>query len=243
MVRLFMLTVAAGTTLLALSQAAPTPEATETVVRLKVTPRAVPRPALKYQLLPEVAELNPGNAVQGYLKCFMEQNHFFFNKEVDEAREKYQTMPLEALPLKELRGYGGVALRQADLAARLETVDWQVLPQLKREGIRLLLPEVQQMRRLAAALKVRFRVEVAEGRFDEAVRTAKTMFALGRSLSEHPTIISGLVGLAISALTLGPLEEMVGQPGAPNLFWALTTLPNPLIDLRKGAQGERVLFL
>ncbi|MFO0877856.1 MAG: hypothetical protein U0840_10920 [Gemmataceae bacterium] len=243
MLRLFLLTVAAGTTLLALGEAAPTPEATETVVRLKVTPRAVPRPSLKYQLLPEVAELNPGNVIQGFLKCFMEQNHFFYNKEVVEAREKYQTMPLEDLPLKDLRGYGGAALRQADLAARLETVDWQVLLQLKREGIYLLLPEVQQLRMLASALKVRFRVEVAEGRFDDAVRTAKTMFALGRCLGEHPTIISGLVGLAISSLAQGPLEEMIGKPGAPNLFWALSNLPNPLIDLRKGAQGERVLIL
>jgi hypothetical protein len=35
---------------------------------------------------------------------------------------------------------------------------------------------------------------------------------------------------------------MIQQPGCPNLFWALTNLPHPFIDLRKGFQGERVFL-
>ncbi len=31
------------------------------------------------------------------------------------------------------------------------------------------------------------------------------------------------------------------QPGCPNLYWALTDLPCPLVDLRKGMQGNRTL--
>ena len=34
---------------------------------------------------------------------------------------------------------------------------------------------------------------------------------------------------------------MVQQPGCPNLYWALTDLPCPLVDLRKGVQGDRTL--
>ncbi len=73
---------------------------TETVVRLTVTPQAPPTPALRYQLLPELREMNPGNPVQGYLECFMEQNHFFFDKTEVENREKWQTVPLKELPVK-----------------------------------------------------------------------------------------------------------------------------------------------
>ena len=58
-----------------------------------------PKPALKYQLLPELRELNPGNAAQNYLKCFMEQRHFFFGKEAVAERARYQTMPLAELPV------------------------------------------------------------------------------------------------------------------------------------------------
>jgi hypothetical protein len=219
------------------------PSPTETVIKLTVQPAAPPRPALKYQLLPELREMNPGNPIQAYMKCFGEQNNFYHTKQAIDDREKWQTMPLNELPLGELRNYGGSSLRQADLAARLDTPDWQMLLQMKKEGFWMLLPDVQQLRELAAALKVRFRAEVAERRFDDALITAKTTFALGRHLGEHPTFIGNLVGIAIVFVGIGPLDEMLQQPGCPNLYWALTDLPNPLIDIRKGAQGDRLLAI
>src|SRR5438270_7347458 len=83
-------------------QAQRTVEPTETVIRLTVQPMAAPKPALKYQLLPELKEMNPGNPVQEYMKCFAEQQNFFFNKQVVDDRERYQVMPLHELPLKEI---------------------------------------------------------------------------------------------------------------------------------------------
>jgi hypothetical protein len=203
---------------------------------------AAPRPALKYQLLPELAEMNPGNPIQGYLKCFGEQRGFFFDKTSIKNREKWETMTLTDLPLKELRDYGLIPLHQADFAARLDTPDWQVPLQAKREGVALRLPDVQELRTLASALKVRCRAEVAERRFDDAVRTAKTLFALARHLGEHPTLITNLVGIRIANLAIDPLEEMIQQPGCPNLYWALTDLPDPLLSLRKGFQAEQLLM-
>jgi hypothetical protein len=217
------------------------PKETETVIRLTVQPMTAPKPALKYQLLPELKEMMPGNPILGYLKCFMEQQNFFHNKEVIAEREKWTSAPLADLPLKQLHDYGGGALRRADEAARLDAPDWQILLKAKKEGIRLLLPEVQELRNLAWCLQLRFRVQVAEGDFDHAIVTAKTMLALSRHMAEHPTLISDLVGIAIAQLAMRPLEEMLEQPGCPNLYWALTDLPHPFIDLRKGLQGERLL--
>lgn len=209
----------------------------ETLILLTVRPAAAPRPALRYQLLPEVRELHTGNPVQGYLKCFMEQQHFFFDPQSLQEREQ-----LLSGPLSDLKGrlhYGGAALLRADEAARLDPADWQVYREARRDGYRLLMPEVQQLRHLAAALRVRFRAEVAAERYDDAVVTAKTMFALARHLGEHPTVIADLVGAAVAFQALGTLEEMVQQPTGPNLFWALTALPGHLIDFRKGLEGER----
>jgi hypothetical protein len=152
-------------------------------------------------------------------------------------------MPLHELPAQELQDYGGSALRQADWAARLDQPDWQILLRLKTDGVYLLIPDVQQLRTLASALKVRFRAEVALGRFDDALRTAKTMFALSRHLGEHPTLVGDLVGLAVANVAIGPLEEMLEQPGCPNLYWALTNLPKPLVRLDIGAEGERTWLL
>jgi hypothetical protein len=216
------------------------PEQKTTVIRLKVKPMAAPKPALKYQLLPELREINPGNPVSGYLKCFMEQNHFLYNKQILEQREKWLKMPLRELPVADLRDYGGAMARQADFAARLDKPDWQILQQLKREGINVLLPDVQVMRRLVVVLKVRLRGAIADRRFDDALVTAKTMFAISRHLGEHPTLVGELVAITVTMVSLDSLEEMIQQPGCPNLFWALTDLPSPFIDLRNGVQGERV---
>ncbi len=215
----------------------------ETLIRLTVAPAPAPIPALRYLLLPELREINPGNPIQGYLKCFMEQQEFFFDKESSARRERLLTMPLKDLPARDLLDYGGSALSQADWAARLDTPDWQVLLKLKTDNFGLLLPDVQDIRTLANPLKVRYRAELALRRFDDALRTAKTMFAISRHLGEHPSFPGNLAGLAFANTVIGPLEEMLEQPGCPNLYWALTNLPSPLVRLDKGAEGERLCIL
>src|SRR5215831_14589830 len=214
----------------------------EPAVHFTVRPMAASKPALKYQLLPILHELNAGNAAHNYLKCFMEQRKFFFGQEAVADRARYQTMPLAELPLDKLRDYGRHALRQADWAARLDTIDWQDLQHVQDGGLEEVPPAIAPLQVLAAALQVRFRAEVAGRRFDDAIRTAKTMFALARHLGEHPSEVANLVGLWTAHLGLNTLEEMVQQPGCPNLYWALTDLPSPLVDLRKGAHGRRTLL-
>jgi hypothetical protein len=46
------------------------------------------------------------------------------------------------------------------------------------------------------------------------------------------------VGAAITAILREQVLEFVQQPEAPNLYWALTILPRPLIDVRKGVEAE-----
>ncbi len=215
----------------------------ETLIRLTVSPAPAPKPALRYLLLPELMEMNPGNPIQSYMKCFMEQQKFFFDKEAFDRREKLLTMPLKELPVQELNDYGLSPLRQADWAARLDAPDWQFLLPLRKDGVSVGIPDVQEMRTLANALKVRFRAEIALGRFDDALKTAKTMFAMSRHLGEHLVFVSDLVGIHIAFVAIGPLEEMLEQSGCPNLYWALSNLPVPMVAIDKATQGERVGIL
>jgi hypothetical protein len=188
------------------------------LIRLTVRPMAAPKPALRYLLLPELRELTPGNPIPNYVKCLLDQD----------------STGSESL--------SSSALRQADLAARMDKPDWQILQKAKTDGISLLLPDIQKLRALAAGLKDRFHDEVVQRRFDDAFVTAKTLFAMSRHMGEHPTLIGDLVGIAISSIAIAPLEEMLEQPGCPNLYWALTNMPCPLVSLERGVEGERVLI-
>jgi hypothetical protein len=212
------------------------------LVRITVWPRDVPTPILKYQLLPEFREMNPGNAVEGYRRCIAVGESFLMDKKSIVKREKWESIPLKELPLKELRDYGGKVLPQVDAAARLDYVDWQILPKLKKEGFWTPLPEMQPMRALTRALKVRFRTEIATQRYDDAMATLKTMLAMSRHAGEHPTNLGTLVGVTNAIFALNTLDEMIGQRDSPNLYWALTTLPRPFIDLRPAVQGERAML-
>src|SRR5262249_39789372 len=137
----------------------------EKSVSLTVAPAAAPRRALQYQLLPEISELNPGNAAHEYLKCFMEQYYFFFSKQAVAARGRSRGAPFNELPLRQVRDYGGGALRRADWAARMDSLDWQGLLAPQSAGLEAPPAEVGTMQVLAKALHVRFRGEVAEQRF------------------------------------------------------------------------------
>jgi hypothetical protein len=200
------------------SRAGETVTATTMVIQLNVQPMPAPKPALRYLLLPELKDLNPGNPIPGYLKCLA-------------ARDYSGKMT-----------FGRESLRQADRAARLDRPDWQILDRAKTEGISLLLPDVQVTRQLAQGLQERFHSEAIRGSFDEALETAKTLFAMARHMSEHPTLIAQLVGLAIESIAIKSLDELLEQPGCPNLYWALTNLPDPLVPSKKGLEGERVLI-
>jgi hypothetical protein len=127
-----------------------------------------------------------------------------------------------------------------EAAARSEQCDWGLTEELRKKGISTLLPDVQEMRQIATLLSLRIRYELAEGRLDKAARSLQTGFAISRHLGEEPTLISALVGIAVGSIMEARLEEFIQQPNAPNLYWSLTDLPRPFIDLRKAMQGERV---
>src|SRR5262245_28667320 len=92
------------------------------VVPLAVDAVGPTRPALKYRLLPELRELQTGNQVPAFYKCFLEQNHLFHDKESTDKQQKWIAAPLKDLTSeKELVDYGRVPYKQAHYAARLDS--------------------------------------------------------------------------------------------------------------------------
>jgi hypothetical protein len=93
-------------------------------------------------------------------------------------------------------------------------------------------------------LAAKAHLEIAEGKYDQAVRTLQTGYAEARHFGQGPTIINSLVGVTIAGIMSYQVQQFVQQPDAPNLYWALSTLPQPLVDFRPGGEAEsNILYL
>jgi hypothetical protein len=200
---------------------------------LTISPQAAPTPAFKYRLLPDSWELKDGNAVPIYLRLTHEQSdaarrHFV------ETPKQWNALPLDKIPLAEAKAFlheHQYMLRQLELGARRRTVEWDyTLDEPNRIG--LLLPDVQWMRNYVPMLILQARVALAERDFAAAAHHLETGFAFSRHVADGPTLIHGLVGCGIATEFANTVAEFISQPDAPNLYWALTALPRPLIDMR-----------
>jgi hypothetical protein len=237
---------ACGAALLAATAARAAPPNVEPI-RLTLRPAAAPEPALRYRLLPELRDQKPGNAAELYGKAVGLLESMPADpagkRQRDEQMDQWQRMPLGDLPRADVRRslepYKEM-FRLVEQAARCEHCDWGLAQRIREKGIGVPLPEFQGARQIASFLAVRARLEMAEGRLDDALSTLRTGFALARHVGDAPTLITGLIGIAIGSTMAGQLDVLIQQPGAPNLSWPLTDLPRPFIDLRRPLQGERI---
>jgi hypothetical protein len=213
----------------------------EEPIKLTLSPAAAASPALKYQLLPELLDQTPGNAALDYYRAFSPEGWFTIRlPRMWEKIDKALQTPLKDFPRKDLAWLeSNHMLRQVDLAARREYVDWGMAERLRRDGFSLLLPDVQGLRQFGALLAARARLEIAEDHYDKAVYTLQTGLALAHHTGNGVILIQDLVGMSTAQLMFAQVEELIQQPGAPNLYWALTELPRPFFDLRKALQGEK----
>jgi hypothetical protein len=223
---------------------APEPAARPGRAELTAPAAPAPVPALRYELLPPGRDRVPGNAAVGYLKAAALQPPW--PRDPDAARkqsektEKWDLTPYDQLPAAEvdefLKAYRDM-LRTVDEAARTDRCDWQQRL-AGPEAISGALTVVQGHRELARWLSLRARLELAQDRPADAVRTLQTGFRLGKDVGEGGTMIQMLVGHAITTIMIGRAEDVIRHPDGPNLYWALTTLPQPFIDPRPSLDGE-----
>ena len=207
---------------------------------LTITPRAEPEPALKYRLLPASTDLKEGNAVPIYLRLRHSWGDLA-RKDLVETPQPWNELPLDKVPLAEAHAYlarMSRLLQQFDFGARRKTAEWNYTLE-QPDPISILLPDAQDMRGYAPMLVLNARVKVAEGDFTAATRSFATGFAFSRHVANGPFLINSLVGMSIANQMADRVPEWIERPGSPNLYWGLTVLPRPFIDLRKQMELEQ----
>lgn len=213
------------------------------VKRLSLSPAAEPVPAMAYRLLPRQLDKKTGNAALLYYAAAAlcpdggEES-------VAEKIGQWRDLPVEELPRKEVEealASFSSCFRQIALAAQRADCDWETPIE---EGFSLQIAPLATFRRMIFALQLQIRLKAADGQTDEAFEMLQQGVQMGRDIAEGPTLIQDLVGIAITAVMLREVEGLIQMPGSANLYWALTGLPEPMIDMYSALEYEReVLFI
>jgi len=232
-----------------------------------ITPADEPRPALKYQLFPMYLDRKPGNAVLMIDQAMQmvprpEGDNSPGTYKDGDRIEVLRDMPLEQIrapqpviagtkgavnaamgivrypiegEIQDIVGAYSMSLDYMEVAAFRRDADWG-LPYEK--GISMLMPSLSSIRQTTKVLALKARLEIAQGQYDQAVKTLET----GYSVAEHvagPTLINSLITVAMEALLNQQLMTMVQQTDSPNMYWAMASLPRSMGKMEQAIEYER----
>ena len=231
-----------------------TDKGTLTTYKLTVTPAPEPVPALKHRLMLRDIELKPGNAAPFYYRAFLE-----LDRDEKAAEEKFgddlykwytPEVPLDKLPLEKVREAvelwtGSCMMWNLRTATGRRKCDWQWNTEELRglELVSFYLDEIQDSRGIMRGLILRARLAMAEGRLDDALDCLRLNYRMAQDVAEEPFLVCDLIGIAIAGTGNCALTEFIAQPNSPNLYWALTELPRPLIGMRESIRSEMAFTL
>jgi len=91
-------------------------------------------------------------------------------------------------------------------------------------------------------MQLQIRLKIADRQTDQALEMLQQGLYMGRGIAQGPTVIQDLVGIAVTALLFKEVEGLMQIPDSPNLYWALTALPDPMIDMHSSLENEREML-
>jgi hypothetical protein len=233
--------------LLAAEKSPPSPSAPE-IARVTLHPMAETRPALKYQLLPPLLDCRSGNAAVWWnvlLACNGDLVAELGKRETAAKINRWMTMPIGDQHEKEFRAKEPIVdkilesdiFAKFDYAARFDSCDWE-FPRGNWDILNLGNAELRARNRWGLMLAAKAHWEIAEKKYEQALHTVQTGLALARHLGQCRKFISAVLGGVIARSVIDQVEQLIQQPDAPNLYWSLVMLPQPLIDYHTSFETE-----
>ncbi len=205
-----------------------------------VTPAEITQDSLTYKLFDDSAATAQHNSATYYYRaCLkwaaMPKNH---RAKLYSQQEPWFRGPLSDLPqvaveqwlsktepaLKELRkGLAGkcdwgIEDSQGLSIAEMTELDLSV--------------ELTVLREFADVLRLQARLHLARSEFQQAVSVLAATIKLSQDITRLPGFLPPYSAINIARNTLSTINEMASLPNSPNMFRALQTLPNPIVNFR-----------
>ncbi|MBN1360471.1 MAG: hypothetical protein JW993_07760 [Sedimentisphaerales bacterium] len=185
-----------------------------------------------YSLLPKPEDLTEGNAVPLYDQAVEKMPTNMNSGQIAE----WTRVPLSELPLDQVQDLlqrAQPSLEAIAQATRRKSCNWPAF----QPGT--MPAHLSEYRQLTFILCVKIRSEIAQRKYDEALTTMQTGMAMARQVGDAPTLVQGLVGIAMAAMMLRGVDDLAQAPDSPNLYAALKALPRPFVDVEKPIATER----
>jgi hypothetical protein len=220
------------------------PPALDPVPEFPIVPsRQQPDPPFRWQLQYDELDQVPGNAAPYWVRAGMVIRRINQRWEQVDFTKIGPRMPeKDRVVLGEIVKKHADAYRHAEQASLRVRCEWEHPPltiQSLADPLGLPFEELQTAREVANLLRLRAKLSLLESDFDAAARDLRIGLTLARHLrAEQRFVLADLVSIAISTVMLGVVEDWAALPDSPNLYWALTALPEPLIDVRPTIRHE-----
>jgi hypothetical protein len=198
-------------------------------------------PSVQYWLLTDPRKSLPGNAAFLYADAAATLNDAV-NRETADALDAYWSgrgdFDARAAAVDKAKVYFTVdsIYQLLAVAARREEYQWD--SSYRQQGAETLIPHILGERRLSDFISVRALEQIRAGKFVDAVDTLRLGYEMGHKAGTEQLLICGLVGSAIVSQSAHITQELMKQPSAPNLYWALASLPKPMVSFQQVDRGE-----
>ena len=206
-----------------------------------VEPAKQPIPALRYRFHPNPRELNPGSATPYFQRAMIQYlkkpavvlNQFKQFKLAYEEGVAKTAIADELQPFQdvfvELKKLGDCEdLRWDDRWRDLRGIDlWEAM-----------FPEFQEARELSHLIEYNARKYLKQKDFTAAIAWIQLGYRFAEYLGNGDSIVQGFVASSRCQAMNYVVREAISTPGCPNLYWALATLPEPMVSMQRAIDIE-----
>ena len=204
-------------------------------VELNFSPAKATETTQEYRLLPTKEEQIDTDAAALYQKAIQSLPQDYQPKQFSDWRR----LPPDQLPVEQIESALEKLKPTLDLlfqATRSKQCNW---PFVKPGQVsQQFMDDLSKYRQFAFILDVQAKLQIEQGRYDQAKETLKTSLTMAKHLGDAPTLVQGMVGIAIAALNQSRIEQWIQSDNAPNLYWALEDLPQTLVNVKKAIKIE-----